>query len=245
MSNNAMSPSAHEHSLSTANVQTAGSTHEIKCPSCGQQFSIDEAGYAQIVDQVRNEEFQRDLAERLALAAKEKEAALEVATAKAAQEAETERAKLDARILELQGELRNASAQKKLEVELAKAESDRERGRLKAELARAKDQLETAMRTQHLQADRELTEGRGEGRGDRRTRGSAEGRRDREDSRGPVRRRDGREGARRAEALTRVEVDRDGAALEEPGRAVRGGDQGPRGCREAKAATVRPKALAR
>lgn len=41
-----MSPSAHQHDLSTADVKTTGSTQEIKCPICGQQFSIDKAGYA-------------------------------------------------------------------------------------------------------------------------------------------------------------------------------------------------------
>ena len=34
---------------------------ELKCPNCGKVFQVDEAGYAQIVQQVRGEEFDREL----------------------------------------------------------------------------------------------------------------------------------------------------------------------------------------
>lgn len=38
--------------------------HEIKCPKCGEQFTIDEAGYTAIVEQVRNAEFEKEIASR-------------------------------------------------------------------------------------------------------------------------------------------------------------------------------------
>lgn len=34
----------------------AMASHEIKCPHCGESFTIDEAGYADIVQQVRGQE---------------------------------------------------------------------------------------------------------------------------------------------------------------------------------------------
>ena len=37
---------------------------EIKCPKCGEVFQVDETGYAQIVQQVRNNEFERELERR-------------------------------------------------------------------------------------------------------------------------------------------------------------------------------------
>ena len=37
---------------------------EIKCPKCGEVFSIEASGYAAIVEQVRNEEFQKEVRER-------------------------------------------------------------------------------------------------------------------------------------------------------------------------------------
>lgn len=38
---------------------------EIKCPHCGEVFQVDEKGYAQIVQQVRNKEFNQALAQRI------------------------------------------------------------------------------------------------------------------------------------------------------------------------------------
>ena len=38
--------------------------HNITCPHCGEAFTIDEAGYADIVQQVRNAEFERELKDR-------------------------------------------------------------------------------------------------------------------------------------------------------------------------------------
>ena len=50
--------------------------NEIICPHCKKAFTIDEAGFADIVQQVRNHEFNKELHERLALLEKEKENAL-------------------------------------------------------------------------------------------------------------------------------------------------------------------------
>ncbi|CAB4773033.1 MAG: DUF2130 domain-containing protein [Actinobacteria bacterium] len=45
---------------------------EINCPQCGKVFKIDESGYSDIVKQVRDSEFNKDLKDRLALAESEK-----------------------------------------------------------------------------------------------------------------------------------------------------------------------------
>ena len=37
---------------------------EIKCPKCGEVFVVDESGYANIVKQVRDKEFARELKKR-------------------------------------------------------------------------------------------------------------------------------------------------------------------------------------
>ena len=50
--------------------------HEITCPHCGKVFTIDEVGYADIVKQVRDREFDKALHERLDLAEREKQAAI-------------------------------------------------------------------------------------------------------------------------------------------------------------------------
>ena len=60
--------------------------HEITCPHCKKAFKIDEAGYAEILKQVRDSDFKRQLDERLELAEKDKMATLELATTKAKSE---------------------------------------------------------------------------------------------------------------------------------------------------------------
>ncbi len=66
---------------------------EISCPHCKKAFQVDETGYAEILKQVRNEEFEQQLHERLELAERETLAKLEkaeVAKALAVKEALTE-----------------------------------------------------------------------------------------------------------------------------------------------------------
>lgn len=46
--------------------------HEISCPHCGKAFKIDEAGYADILKQMRDGDFERQLYERLELAEQDK-----------------------------------------------------------------------------------------------------------------------------------------------------------------------------
>ena len=58
--------------------------HEIICPHCGKAFKIDEAGYADILKQVRDGEFHRQLHERLELAEQDKRNAVELAQMRAA-----------------------------------------------------------------------------------------------------------------------------------------------------------------
>ncbi|MEY4694138.1 MAG: hypothetical protein RLZZ95_587, partial [Pseudomonadota bacterium] len=58
--------------------------HDIICPHCHTAFKVDEAGYADIVQQVRNREFDQELHQRLELAQKDKQSALALAQAQAA-----------------------------------------------------------------------------------------------------------------------------------------------------------------
>ena len=49
--------------------------NEIKCPHCGEVFKVDASGYADIVKQVRDAEFSRDLDERVKAVQREGEQA--------------------------------------------------------------------------------------------------------------------------------------------------------------------------
>ena len=54
-------------------------TNEITCPECGKLFKIDESRYADLLKQVRDHAFHKELKERLQLAEKDKLKSIEIA----------------------------------------------------------------------------------------------------------------------------------------------------------------------
>lgn len=121
---------------------------QIICPHCGKAFTIDEAGYADIVKQIRDREFQAELHDRLEAAAKEKAAAVELtkatvaaelekAAAAQAAEAATAAAAKDAEIAKLTAQMQAAETERAHAVKEAAAAKDAEIARLKAEAERA------------------------------------------------------------------------------------------------------------
>ena len=86
--------------------------HEIKCPKCGEVFTVDESGYAAIVGQVRDEEFHRELAQREKQLAAEKEKDLALVRTQAARSQEQSEAQLQRQIEELKAQLLSQQAQR-------------------------------------------------------------------------------------------------------------------------------------
>ena len=111
--------------------------HEIICPHCGKAFKIDEAGYAAILKQVRDGEFEKQLHERLALAEQEKRSALELAQAKASGELQKAAAEKDAEIQGLKAKLDAIEVAKTLAITEAVNALEKERDVLKSGLERA------------------------------------------------------------------------------------------------------------
>ncbi|MFC1626361.1 DUF2130 domain-containing protein [Pseudomonadota bacterium] len=118
--------------------------NEIKCPNCGKAFKIDEAGYADILKQVRNSEFEQQLQERLELAEREKQNAVELAKAKIASELQTASAKKDAEIQDLKAKLDNIQVAQKLTITEAVNAVEKERDSLKSDLERAQLEKQVA-----------------------------------------------------------------------------------------------------
>lgn len=135
---------------------------EIKCPNCNQVFQVDESGYAQIVQQIRDTEFEKEIERRLAdIEARIKQEGenerlkLEYEQKDALNSKDSELAEKDAEIKELKGRISNFENDKKLaikEIELAKttelAAKDNEITDLKNKLEN-KD-LEISLRTNEL-----------------------------------------------------------------------------------------------
>ena len=109
--------------------------HEIKCPHCGKAFKVDEAGYADILKQVRDREFEAELHERLELEAQKNQAAIELAEAKVVREAEAQAAEKDLEIERLKAELKSGEVAQQLAIKDALFALEKERDGLAAELA--------------------------------------------------------------------------------------------------------------
>jgi hypothetical protein len=118
--------------------------HQINCPHCGKAFEIDEAGYADIVNQVRDGEFEQQLHERLELAEQDKRNAVELAQAKAASEMQKAVVTKDSEIQELKAKLDAGEVARKLAVTEALSIVEKERDTLANELAQAKHDKQAA-----------------------------------------------------------------------------------------------------
>lgn len=118
--------------------------HEIICPHCAKAFKIDEAGYADILKQVRDTDFEKQLHERLDLAELEKRNAVELATAKAASELHKATASKDAEIQELRSCIGNEQVARKLAISEALGSVEKERDTLTYELKKIHREQESS-----------------------------------------------------------------------------------------------------
>lgn len=118
---------------------------EIKCPNCGKAFTVDEAGYADIIKQVRDSEFEQQLHERLEFAEQEKQNALELARANAAAEMQKAAAERNAEIQGLRAAIDASETERRLAVAEALGEVEKQRDSLLNELQQARQEKVTAV----------------------------------------------------------------------------------------------------
>lgn len=129
---------------------------EIRCPKCGEVFQVDESGYAAIVKQVRDKEFEKEIREREAQFRQEKQAAEELARTKTEQKLSGQISSQETRIRELETKLQAEKDARDLEIQKAAAEKEREL----AQRIAAKDQelAERDVRIQELRSQMDSEE---------------------------------------------------------------------------------------
>lgn len=128
--------------------------NEIICPSCHKAFKIGEAGYAGILKQVHDSEFETALHERLEMLEKEKETAIELAKATVAAELEKVAVAKNAEIERLKAELKSGNIAKQLAVSEAVITVEKERDTLLRDL-QGKDAEQQALQSQIEKARQE------------------------------------------------------------------------------------------
>jgi hypothetical protein len=147
--------------------------NEIICPNCKKAFKVDEAGFADILKQVRDHQFEEELQNRLKLADKEKESAVKLAEANVRNSLQEQLAKKDielieikahsdvalseklnkkeAEITQLKAKIENVEVEKKLAVNIAVQKVEKERDHLANDLKTKeleKQNLESSLKQQ-------------------------------------------------------------------------------------------------
>lgn len=118
--------------------------NEIKCPHCGQVFTVDESGYAALLNQVRDHEFQRELNERISLAEKNREQNMALAVAKAEEELRAQIAQRDSQLAAQTEQFRAEAKDLQLAAQNEKAELEKQLEALKAQLQAQASEADTA-----------------------------------------------------------------------------------------------------
>jgi hypothetical protein len=123
----------------------------VKCPSCKEIFKVDNSVYTDIVKQVRDQEFDEEIKNRLEIANKEKSAALQLKEAKLKNLLNKELSNRDNKIKSLQSKIDQADTEKKLALSEAIMIVEREKDKLKSDL-QIKDK-EMLIKEKSLQED--------------------------------------------------------------------------------------------
>ena len=124
--------------------------NEIICPNCKKAFKVDEAGFAAILKQVRDHQFQEELENRLALAEKDKESAIKLAEANLKNKLQEELAQKDKELLELK-----AKSEKDLAEKLAQKEAELANAKAKLENAETEKKLSVTEAIQKIEKERD------------------------------------------------------------------------------------------
>lgn len=147
---------------------------ELKCPNCGNFFTVDEADYASIVNQVRNAEFEAEMERRIADLHKQHQTEQQVIEAnalnkyqqelnkKAEEQIRMEKdwqaaiAQKDAELVRLQSELNVVEQKKQSELSLAIAGKEKEISDLKAAIRDKDSALEIAVLKEQQKAQEDI-----------------------------------------------------------------------------------------
>jgi len=125
--------------------------NEIICPHCGKAFKIDEAGYADILKQVRDSDFEHQLHERLELAERDKQSAVQLARAQLSSELQKQGAEREAQIQKLKSQLEAGEVASQLAVAQALREVEKQRDSLASELDKARQETQTVRQMAEVQ----------------------------------------------------------------------------------------------
>ena len=135
---------------------------EIKCPNCGQVFQVDETGYAQIVQQIRDKEFEKELERREEELEEKKEGDLKMLRMEQEQKLKDTVSELKEEISRLNAQIEKNDTEKELAVTKAVQVKDKELSDAAAEVSRLQGELELQAKENKLNETRITEQHQGE-----------------------------------------------------------------------------------
>ena len=135
---------------------------EIKCPNCGQVFQVDESGYAQIVQQIRDQEFEKELERRKSELGKEEEKNLKIFQMQHEQELKETVAKYKEEISRLSSQIDKSNMEKELAVTKAVQAKDKELSDANSEISKLRGEIELQEKENKLSEARVVEQYKGE-----------------------------------------------------------------------------------
>ena len=115
---------------------------DIKCPSCGETFRIDPSSYEEILLQIKDEEFNKQLEERLQLAEEDKKKGIEIAKQELKIQMMEDRQKKEVRIQDLESKLNIAEEKKSNALNELKNKASNKINFLNNEVNKLKEEIE-------------------------------------------------------------------------------------------------------
>lgn len=127
--------------------------NEIICPNCNEAFKLEESGFADIAKQVRDHQFEEEILQRLAIAEREKDSAIQLAEAHIKNALQEQLSKKDQELAQLR-------ATKELELSqiLSQKESELQQLKAKFDTAEVAKQLAVTQAVQQIEKDRDQFE---------------------------------------------------------------------------------------
>jgi hypothetical protein len=119
---------------------------ELKCPHCGNVFSVDENDYAALLNQVRNSEFEAELSRRMHEMDETRRARQLAEQTRRDAEQQAAQAQMQLQLQTLQAQIQQAEQQKQLAVAQVRQKATEEYLKKDRELAEAKAKWETELK---------------------------------------------------------------------------------------------------
>lgn len=125
--------------------------NDIICPNCNKAFKIDESGYVELLKQVRTQQFNEEIDNRLKLAEQEKVNAVQLTAAQVESKMKDQIAEKERQLLAAQAEMNRISNELNLKIEQAKLEQQLSVSEAVKAMEKERDGLQNALNQKQLE----------------------------------------------------------------------------------------------